>query len=471
MIFNSYRFLAFFVIVWAIFWLGRRSYRLQNAMLLVASYWFYAAWDASLLVLIVASTIVDFIAGQQIEQARTNRSVRVARAWLITSVATNLGILGYFKYAGFFVTQWAELMQAFGLSTSLPTLSILLPIGISFYTFQTLGYTIDVYRGRTPACRSVLTFALYVAFFPQLVAGPIERSSHFLPQLQRPRRLSKASVAVGLQFVLTGYFAKVVISDSVGPIVDEIFGHFGDGVSANDVATTLAGVLGFAVQIYADFAGYTLIARGISLWLGFRLVSNFRQPYLARNPSDFWRRWHRSLSLWLQRNVYIELGGNRHGPFRTACNLMLTMLLGGLWHGAAWNFIVWGFYHGILLLGFHLSRSRCPALPTFIAVPLMFSATLLGWIFFRIESLDQAAAVMRSCVQLPRDPATSWAYLSPILVAFGLLVGWDLVCQRRRTCLPILRQPPWIRWSAMAAMTIAIVTVNFRPQPFIYFQF
>jgi len=347
-LFNSYAFWGFFLLIILLYrWANHRT---QNTILLVGSYAFYACWDWRFLPLIAITTLINYYTGIGIEKyAQSGEEQRVVKKrqklLLAVSIVASLGMLGFFKYWGFFIDSTTAFLSAVGLSVSVPVLEILLPVGISFYTFQTMSYTIDVYRGETKPTKNLADFALYVAYFPQLVAGPIERSSSLLPQILERRARREGDFAEGLSLVMLGLFMKVVVADNLALIANGGFSEHEDVTGAD----ALMGVYAFAFQIYGDFAGYSLIARGVSKWLGIDLMTNFKMPYLARNPSDFWQRWHISLSSWLRDYLYIPLGGNRGKKWKVYRNLMLTMLIGGLWHGAGWTFICWGGLHGILL--------------------------------------------------------------------------------------------------------------------------
>ncbi len=327
MLFNSVEFALFFAIIVAAYWWSLPRFR--NPILLGASYFFYANWDWRFLGLLLISTVVDFTIGQRL---RTAQDPARRKLLLTTSMAVNLGILGLFKYANFFIDSFAELVGGLGLNPNEPFLSVVLPVGISFYTFQTMSYTIDVYRRRLEPVDDIILFATFVAYFPQLVAGPIERARILLPQLQRQdRSINSETVASGLGLILVGLFKKVVLADGVAAAADRAF----DDPHSLSFVSVAVGVLAFAIQIYGDFSGYTDIARGVSRLMGIELTLNFAQPYLSRNITEFWRRWHISLSNWLRDYLYIPLGGNRRGTARIYVNLMATMLLGGLWHGAS----------------------------------------------------------------------------------------------------------------------------------------
>jgi alginate O-acetyltransferase complex protein AlgI len=392
LLFNSPEYLVFLIVCLLLY--GRLGHRGQNAWLLAASYAFYSFWDPRFLVLILLSTSVDFWAGQRIESARREGQVGTARRALHVSLATNLGLLGVFKYFGFFVESAAAALDTLGLGMSRPALEIVLPVGISFYTFQTLSYTIDVYRGRLGAIRDPLDFALFVAFFPQLVAGPIERARNLLPQIQAPRRVTPRQFEEGLWLILMGLYRKLVIADTAAIFVDRIFAH----PFRQSSLQMVCGLMLYGLQIYGDFSGYSNIARGSAKLFGFELVRNFRHPYFAVGPRDFWRRWHISLSTWLRDYLYISLGGNRQGRLRTYANLMVTMLLGGLWHGASWNFVLWGAIHGVYLVVARALEPMTARLRPPEAGPIRWLALTAGgattfvlvsftWLFFRSTSV------------------------------------------------------------------------------------
>ncbi len=340
MLFNSTTFWFFFAIVFSTY--AVLSRRWQNGLLLVASYVFYGWWDYRFLVLMLASTVFDYVVGLKLA---TNSFPTARRRWITASLVGNLGLLGCFKYFNFFLDSTRSVLELMGFHADLWTLSIILPAGISFYTFQSLSYTIDIYRGHIQPARNFWDFALSVSFFPHLVAGPIQRADSLLRQIERPRSMTWDGWCEGSALVLIGLFKKMAIADMLAPLVERTFSRPEQCSSL----ILLFGVYCFAVQIYADFSGYTDIARGVARFMGFELMINFNQPYFAADITDFWRRWHISLSTWLRDYLYISLGGNRHGTLRTYRNLMLTMVLGGLWHGAAWTFVVWGALHGLYL--------------------------------------------------------------------------------------------------------------------------
>ena len=362
MVFNSLTFAVFFATVLGLYY-ATRSWTARKAVLLVSSYLFYAAWNPPFVLLIWISTIIDWYAARALAQ---QTDLTRKRLLLAVSVCSNLGLLSFFKYGNFFLDNFVATVAVLGIDYSPPELDIILPVGISFYTFQTLSYSIDVYRGSLKPTRSFLDFALFVTFFPQLVAGPIVRAADFLPQCVQPRKLEPGYFGWGVTLMTIGIFQKVVLADSlVAPVADRVY--------APGAATTFGdawiGTLAFSAQIFFDFAGYSTVAIGAALCLGFALPDNFRSPYASRGFSEFWRRWHISLSSWLRDYLYISLGGNRISYRRTTINLAMTMLLGGLWHGASWRFIVWGALHGIYLVVERVLRTRFGAAP-WLASPL-----------------------------------------------------------------------------------------------------
>ena len=394
MLFFEWRFIIFFVIVFILYALTKR--KTQNVILLIASYIFYGSWDWRFLSLILISTLIDYFCGRGIE---STESARRKKLFLLISMVGNLGILGVFKYSGFFATELMRLLRVFGLQASLPVLNLILPAGISFYTFQTMSYTIDVYRGEIKAQRNFITFATFVSFFPQLVAGPIERAGNLIKQIDSDRRITAKNIAEGLRLYTWGVFKKIVIADNLAPLVDGIMASPGSHSSWELIAAGIA----FAFQIYGDFSGYSDMARGIAQMMGFDLMLNFNLPYFSKGIRDFWRRWHISLSTWLRDYVYIPLGGNRKGKLRTYINLNITMLLGGLWHGAAWHYILWGAYQGIAMtieryasdkkLGKTIAKA-----PGWLKIALTFPIIIVGWLIFRVEKDADVWIMLRALV-------------------------------------------------------------------------
>ncbi len=475
MLFNSVQFFIFFGIVLGLYRIF--DHRWQNRMLLVASYIFYGAWDWRFLSLIWISTLIDYWCGGRMQCASAPPE---RRKYLILSVITNLGILGFFKYFNFFNENLVRLAAAFGWQLSPVALDIILPVGISFYTFQSMSYTIDIYRGELKAHDSLQEFALFVAFFPQLVAGPIERARHLLPQIARPRHVTWEQICEGSYLILWGIFLKVYVADNLALVVDATYApDFQPGKEQVILAT-----YAFAFQIFGDFAGYSSIARGVSKCLGFEIMNNFHAPYMAASPSDFWRRWHISLSTWLKDYLYIPLGGNRHGTFATLRNLMLTMVIGGLWHGAAWTFVLWGFYHGVLLVLYRMAAGwgkslwdRMTALRPlgyFIRMIFFFHLVCLGWLLFRAESLDQVLNLLRIVFC---DPfSTEWAVTRVVLRKLAFYAGPVIIVQMAqyyRNDVLVMYRLPWVlRGILYYAMIIVILIFGVtEANDFIYFQF
>jgi alginate O-acetyltransferase complex protein AlgI len=472
-LFNSLIFLAFFVIVYSLYLMSQGRFRIQNTILLIASYVFYGYWDVRFLLLLLVSTIIDFLIARALE---ANRDDRRRKVLITTSICAQLTILGFFKYFNFFAENFVDVLNLVGMNADPITLRVILPVGVSFYTFQTMSYTIDVYRRRLPAARHFLDFALFVSFFPQLVAGPIERAANLLPQVLRPRRISLEHINVGAYLILWGYFKKMVIADNMANIANPIFNNY----QSYHGADLLIGVVAFTFQIYGDFSGYTDIARGLAKLMGFDLRLNFNLPYFALNPSDFWMRWHISLSSWLRDYLYIPLGGNRQNEATTYRNLFLTMLLGGLWHGAAWNFIIWGAFHGsILILYRRFERHPDHVDPwgpsswmprTLFKLALMFVLTLIGWVIFRSHSVEQIGYILANVSLIPSSQTFDLGYRLLFLLAPLLVV--EIVQYVSRDLLVLVRSPLPARGLAYSVLLLWIGIFGVRQSmEFIYFQF
>ena len=481
MIFNSVAFALFLPIVLALHWTVPAERR--NAVLLVSSYVFYGWWDWRFLFLIAGSTVVDFTLARRIHQSSSSNRLRL----LWVSIVVNLGVLGVFKYSNFFIDSFEEAAAGVGWSVAGPTLDILLPVGISFYTFQTISYSFDVYRKRLEPTERFIDFATYVAYFPQLVAGPIERAQRLLPRIEAQARRVRPQgdvLASALGLILLGLFKKVVIADGVAPVVNDVFAD----PDAQSWVALIVGVVAFGLQIYGDFSGYTDIARGVSELFGITLVVNFREPYLSRNITEFWRRWHISLSDWLRDYLYIPLGGNRGSQLATMRNLMITMLLGGLWHGASINFVIWGALHGLYLaahrwlLGGSVDTSSHVLVRDVRRILGTFGLVSVAWVFFRADSLADAVSVFAGVASLQAG-ALDWSDVALVAVLGSITVAIDLA-QRRRALTP--RSPSsgdldrsnstsvQRTGSAMTAAAMVLAVVIFSgatPQPFIYFQF
>ena len=430
MIFHSLDFVLFLVVVVAVYW--RLPHRWQNVLLLFASYFFYGYVHPWFLILIASSTVIDYLSARGMERWPERRRVCMA-----VSIVSNFGMLGFFKYFNFFADNLHAVLEAAGLRVGLPVLRVILPVGISFYTFQAMSYTVDVFRGELRARRSLLDVAVFISFFPHLVAGPIQRASYLLPQVEERRRFSLPKATSGFSLMVWGFFKKLVIADNVGVIANKVF-----ALSDPSFEVLWAGVFAFAIQIYADFSAYTDIARGSSRWLGFELTENFDHPYLARSPADFWRRWNISLSTWFRDYVYIPLGGSRSSEWIWARNVMITFFLSGLWHGASWNYVLWGLYHGVLLVITRAHQILRPAkgtepgspgtrplaplrgfgetsgLAAIVKTAGMFALTLIGWLLFRETQLS---AIVRDFCLAPWNSSAfeRQAGLYLFLLAFG----------------------------------------------------
>ena len=476
MLFNSLEFLVFLSVVLSIYYL--LPHRGQNAFLVLASCFFYASWDWRFLFPLLFSTTTDYFCAARIDALiKRDAPVQARKKYLYLSLITNLGLLGFFKYFNFFVDSFHDLFLGLGIDVPMPALRVILPIGISFYTFQALSYTIDVYQGKLHATRSFWDFFLAVLFFPHLVAGPIQRASNLIAQVVKPRKTTLAQVQDGLHLIIWGYFKKVYIADGLAPIVNQVF----SAPSATGGETMVA-VLAFAFQIYCDFSGYTDIARGVAKLMGFEFMLNFNLPYFATNPTDFWQRWHISLSSWLRDYLYISLGGNRGGYIKTYRNLMVTMVLGGLWHGAAWNFVLWGFYHGGLLIGHRLATPALRNIATLtegalrlpwlvFRIAAMFVLTCYGWLLFRATSLQQITDMTIVLVspfdQIPVDS------MNKVLVLVAPLLVVQLI-QYNYHKLEFMRQiwlTPTMGTIVYSLMAYGILFLGASPQAFVYFQF
>lgn len=474
MLFNSEAFLVFALVFFPIFF--SVPHRAQLWTILAGSYVFYGWWDWRFLGLIVVCTLINFTAGAAVARARADSR----RTWLWLGIAGNLSILGFFKYFDFFVDSLRGLLGKLGVDGNFSTLDIILPVGISFYTFQAMSYTIDIYRGRLAPEPSLLRFAAYLALFPQLVAGPIVRAARLLPQMRSRRRFRWPNFFLGIEMIIIGFVLKVVVADGLASTADRVFA---DPHTINSLYT-LIGVIFFTFQIYGDFAGYSLIAIGVGRLMGFDFARNFNMPYMARSFSEFWNRWHISLSSWLRDYVYIGLGGNRHGKWRTYRNLAVTMLLGGLWHGAAWTFVVWGGLHGAYLV---LQRWVAPwwgwfterrwvhwAMADLVAMGTVFTLTTVAWVFFRAASFDDAFAILERIV-LGGDwsPAGVLRKLQVLIGALMIatLVSIELVMQNAAV------RHWWDRSRAVRSGCIVLLFLTipllgtFEGVAFIYFQF
>jgi alginate O-acetyltransferase complex protein AlgI len=477
MLFNSMPFAVFLTLVLAAYWLlGPRRPRPQNALLLVASYVFYGYWDWRFLSLVIFVSTVNYTVGLRLHAATDPRR---RRALLLVSLIASLGLLGVFKYANFFLDSFSSLLGALGLRADAPTLRLVLPLGISFYTLQVLTYPLGIYYRRIEPTRQVVEFFAFVCFFPLLIAGPIERAGRLLPQFQQPRVFDPLHARDGLRQILNGLLKKVVIADNLAPHVQTIFA---DPVR-HDGATLLIGALFFAFQVYCDFSGYSDIAIGVARLFGFSLMQNFRFPFFSRDIGEFWRRWHISLSTWLRDYVFAPMGGSYGSRPRQLFNVLVTFLVSGLWHGANWTFVLWGAINGLyfvpLLLGWRIvtykrdvaAGRRLPRPREAVAMLVTFAAVLVAFIIFRADSLPQAAVYLHGLVTHPWIGRNLVPYLPLLLVCAGLWsVEW--VQRKRAYALEIPRMPLAIRWGIYVAGILAFLLFgNFGAQEFIYFQF
>ena len=473
MLFNSLTFVVFFVLVLSAYW-TLKSWNTRKNLLLVASYIFYGAWNPPFALLLFATTALDFLLGGQIAKAQQPGP---RKAWMVASVISNLSMLGFFKYGNFLLENFQWLLAQMGVTYQPPHLDIFLPIGISFYTFHSLSYTLDVYRRVCEPTKSLRDFTLAVSFFPQLVAGPIVRAADFLPQLVTAPSLRVGQFGWGLMLMTLGMFEKIVLADTlIASSAEAVFGAAGP-IKTLDAWT---GVLAFSGQIFFDFAGYSTCAIGAALCLGFHLKDNFRFPYAAAGFSDFWRRWHISLSTFLRDFLYIPLGGNRSGPIRAAINLMIVMFIGGLWHGAAWTFVVWGLIHGVFLVIERVTKSLCgdaawtkSFLVKLLLVTVTYTVVCIAWVFFRAADFPSAArllAAMAGVIPVGDPILSNRQILQVALVTAGLLFAhWNL----RDTSVEavVARMPRWLVTAIWTLMLCAIILTQGNGNAFIYFQF
>ena len=467
--FHSLEYLLFLPLVFLLYWWLVASYRRQNILLLVASYVFYGWWDWRFLVLIVFTSLTTFLSGLCIERA--NRQSH-RKAYMLANVVLNLCILGVFKYFNFFAESVVVALQWLGLRADAVTLQLLLPVGISFYTFQALSYSIDIYSRRLPACRDWVAFFAYISFFPQLVAGPIERSTHLLPQMLRPRQFRYAEAVDGLRQLLWGFAKKLIVADTCAMAVDTIWQS---PAQHSSLMLAVAAVL-FSIQIYGDFSGYSDIAVGSARLFGIELIQNFRTPYFAADIADFWRRWHISLMTWLRDYVYIPMGGSRCSRLRHWWNTLVVFLLSGLWHGAAWTFVCWGLFHACFVILSNVVSSFWVRVPSVIRVGATFAIVTFGWILFRAPDLALFGEYVHHLLT-----AGGWTDLSTLTAGKAALC-WSVALlavewlQRDRAHgldLPAhgLLRSRAVRWGLYYGLLLLIYFFHGQQQTFIYFQF
>lgn len=475
MLFTSVVFVGFMLAVLLVY--PRLRLKGQNLFLLFASYIFYGYWDWRFVFLLIVITVMNFVIGRGLSVCGDETRKKFL---FILGTAANLMILAFFKYFNFFIESSVCLLNSMGLQAHVPILKIILPVGISFYIFQAMTYIFDIFRGKLKPTSSFLEFALFVAFFPQLLSGPIERAKNLLPQIASPRVMTKTTTITGLNLVLLGYFKKIAIADTLAPIADKIFSA-PDSMSGGQLWT---GVYAFTFQIYGDFSGYTDIARGIALILGFRIMENFNAPYLSRNVTEFWRRWHISLSTWLRDYLYIPLGGNRLSSIGTYANLMIVMFICGLWHGAAWTFIFWGILHGIYLAIHRIIRASsklgvpCPStigkrMLSAVKVVFTFHLVAVTWVFFKASSISSAMEYLKGLVRFDHLADLSFS----VMFAGFLMLALDFVqvLMRKDVWLTDSSVPRLGRYAAaqflMISILISAIAHLGQFTPFIYFQF
>ena len=477
MLFNSIEFAIFLPLVFFSYWyLCGHSWRIQNCLLLAASLVFYGWWDPRFLTLILASSLIDFGVGNAIFRTK---SVFLRRAFLSVSIVLNFGMLALFKYYNFFVDSLSDALQLWGMESFAPRLDLVLPVGISFYTFQTVSSSIDVYRGTLKPTSNVIAYLTFVTFFPQLVAGPIERAGHLLPQFLQERHFDSRIAIDGLRQALWGLFKKIVIADNCAALASQTFGN----VDAYSGFSLFLGAFLFAIQIYCDFSGYSDIAVGAASLFGFSLMQNFAFPYFSRDIAEFWRRWHISLSTWFRDYVYMPLGGSRCSRPKMIRNTMVVFLMSGLWHGANWTFLAWGLLNALYFLPLQLAGKNrrlstaaddCRMIPSLLQIRqigITFLLTVLAWIFFRAASLSQALLYLQRIFTFSAGESLVISGELWALVFGFLVVEW---CQRsKKHALDFegLDSPRWVRWSCYYGILVFIVFYGGDQQDFIYFQF
>ncbi len=483
MLFNSLEFSIFLPLVFALYWLvANRNLKVQNALLLLASYVFYGWWDWRFLSLIIFSSSVDFWVGINLSNTESSEK---RKHWLWLSIFVNLGLLAVFKYFHFFVESFTDAFTFFGVHLEPTRLETILPVGISFYTFQTLSYTIDCYRRKLTPTKDALAFFAYVSFFPQLVAGPIERATNLLPQFFRERRFTYENAIRGLVQIIWGLFKKMVIADNCAFIVNEIFSDY----SQYSGSTLVLGAVLFAFQIYGDFSGYSDIAIGTARLFGFKLKTNFAYPYFSRDIAEFWRRWHISLSTWFRDYLYIPLGGSKGSENQTIKNIFIIFLVSGFWHGANWTFVFWGFFHAVCFLPLVLRKKNrihldivaenrwLPSLKESVGMLITFTLVTIGWIFFRAETMTQAIdylSIICSNSLLEKPYAFGIGLEKILLTGIAILSMIFIEWLGRNKDCPILlnaEKPPFVQWLICYAIMLVIFLFSAPRQGFIYFQF
>lgn len=479
MLFNSFSYALFLPIVFILYWVvTKNNRRTQNILLLIASYFFYSCWDYRFLLLLFFSTCLDYFTGLKIDQSQ-KRPVR--KAWLLVSIIINLGFLGFFKYYNFFVENFALLWQnSFGYKPSIWTLNIILPVGISFYTFHGLSYVFDIYNKKIKPTTNFIDYSLFVGFFPLLVAGPIERATHLLPQIQTGRKFDYTKAVDGLRQILWGLFKKMVIADTAAIYVNDIFNHL-DEYSGS---TLLLGAIVFSIQIYCDFSGYSDIALGSARLLGFELLRNFSFPYFSRDIAEFWRRWHISLTTWFRDYLYIPLGGSRGNNWKKIRNIFIVFLISGLWHGANWTFVFWGLLNALFFLPLLLRNTNrknldivaqgklLPSIKDVSKMLLTFLLVTLGWVFFRAENIHQAFSyISRMCSTSFFSPPEIVSPKLLVLIPLFILIEWLGREQKYAIANIEFKWNKLVRWTFYYLLIVAILSYAHKSNEFIYFQF
>jgi alginate O-acetyltransferase complex protein AlgI len=480
MLFNSLNFAFFLPVIFILYWLlNKQSLRIQNILLLIASYYFYSCWDYRFLFLLIFSTLLDYFTGIKMAEAK---SIRSKKGWFWLSVVVNLGFLGVFKYYNFFGQSFVDMFSHFGVHLQLSTINVILPVGISFYTFHGLSYVIDIYKDRIKPERNFIDYSLFVSFFPLLVAGPIERATHLLPQLKKKRYFDYNNAIDGLRQILWGLFKKVVIADNCAEYANLIFNH-----SSNYSGSSLVlGALLFAFQIYCDFSGYSDIAIGTARLLGIDLLRNFAFPYFSRDIAEFWRRWHISLSSWFKDYLYIPLGGSKGGLWMRVRNTFIIFIVSGFWHGANWTFVIWGALNALFIMPsiiFKTNRSNLeivakgkslPSLRELFDILLTFSLTLIAWIFFRSASVGQALQIIGGIFSkdLFKMPQTSPRPVILVIIILFVIIEW--IGREGKYAIENIgiRWTPVLRWSFYSFIIVCIgMYMQTTGSDFIYFQF
>jgi D-alanyl-lipoteichoic acid acyltransferase DltB (MBOAT superfamily) len=489
MLFNSLDFAIFFPIVFILYWVLAKNLTLRNVLILIASYVFYGWWDWRFLILIVISSLVDFLVGKAIDKT-DNKAKR--KSFLVISLLVNLGFLVYFKYTNFFIDTFVDAFTLFGKNIEVTTLNIILPVGISFYTFQTLSYTIDIYRNQLKSTNNALAFFSFVAFFPQLVAGPIERASHLLPQFYKTYKFNYNQIKSGLLLIAFGLFKKMVIADRAAIIVNQVYNNPNDYKGVEVIIATIL----FAFQIYCDFSAYSDIAIGTARTMGFDLMKNFDSPYFSKSITEFWRRWHISLSTWFRDYVYIPLGGSRNGKYNTYKNLFLVFLISGLWHGAAINFVIWGALHGLVIvlekatykkrlkLYKRLGLDKNIFSNKLFFASITFTIVCFAWVFFRADTFNNAQILIKSVfsnnfIILFTDQVYKLGLergnLIILLVFISLLLFFEIIYNRNKVVSFINKQSIVFRWTTYITIIFVIIIFGIYggedKSQFIYFQF